>query len=204
MQNEEEFVDVFLLFFSRSYLHGWGADFPDPLDCEILLQARAKPEVAQKREANRVVNNPNICTPAFAFYYECIQKKLQGVWINSRLWKGEFSRAQNLSYRKSKLTCDLLLKKCYKRVENSVNIFFEGNMYYFTFNISLDFNFILRIHCCQANLLYRVCRSYTYLNVQKACICRYTAVVTWMMRGKHCRYNSKKYEGLFFLECLTF
>jgi hypothetical protein len=70
-----QYGDVILLYFSRSYLHGWGADLPDPLDCEILHQVRPKPMVAQKREANRLGNNPNPNIPAFAFYYECAQKK---------------------------------------------------------------------------------------------------------------------------------
>jgi len=75
MQYEEEFVDVILLYFSRSHLHGWGANLPDPLDCEILHQARAKPVVAQNGETNRLGNNPTACTLAFAFFYERIQKK---------------------------------------------------------------------------------------------------------------------------------
>jgi len=75
MQYEEDFVDVILLYFSRANLHGWDADLPDPLDCEILHQARAKPVVAQNRETNRLGNNPVACTPAFAFYYECIPKQ---------------------------------------------------------------------------------------------------------------------------------
>ena len=70
MQYEEDFVDVILLYFSRSNLH-----LADPLDCEILHQARAKPVVAQNRETNRLGNNPTACTTAFAFYYEITQKK---------------------------------------------------------------------------------------------------------------------------------
>jgi len=72
MQYGEEFVDVILLYFSQPYLHGWGEDLRDPLHCEILHQARAQPVVAQNREANKLGNNTVTCTPAFAFYYECI------------------------------------------------------------------------------------------------------------------------------------
>lgn len=75
VQYGEDFVDVNLPYFSRSYLHGQGAELPDPLGCEILHQARAKMVAAQNREAYRLGNNPNTCTLAFAFYYECIQKK---------------------------------------------------------------------------------------------------------------------------------
>ena len=51
IQYGEGFVDIILLCFSRSYLHGWRADLPEPLDSEILHQARAKPGGCTKQRS---------------------------------------------------------------------------------------------------------------------------------------------------------
>jgi hypothetical protein len=54
-----EFMDIVLLYFSRSftYIHGCASDFPHPSDRENLHEAPRKPGSCVGRRANRLRNN---------------------------------------------------------------------------------------------------------------------------------------------------